>query len=263
VKRHSLLLLLAVALALPTWAADEVHLLNGDRITGRVIGRTTRRVRLSTPYGTLTIPRSRVQRIVRSDGTEEVLSAPPAPPAPPPPPPPPPVGLRIEVSGASFWQAWDPKAAPSDPSLRLEVRLDDAVVASYVDANLDPEDLPKAVVNSFVFSPARLFVGSADGVETAPPEVSSGTIGLPLRLPAALAGPHRLSIAYQVNESSSSAPRWTEVVRAACEVTLEAGATLEVRLVQDRGTMEFTRRHMRDVESFRATLEPVRSPPSP
>ena len=67
------------------------------------------------------------------------------------------------VGGDTFWQAWDPKAAPEDPSLRLEVRLDDRVVASYTDVNLDPEDLPKAVVNSFVFSPERLFVSGRRG----------------------------------------------------------------------------------------------------
>ena len=49
-----------------------------------------------------------------------------------------------------------PQAAPVDPSLRLELRLDDETLASYVDSTLDPEDLPKAVVNSFVFSPDHL-----------------------------------------------------------------------------------------------------------
>ena len=110
------------------------------------------------------IPADKVERIRRDDGSEEVLNARPAPPPPAPPPPPPPATLVLVVGGDSFWQAWDPKAAPEDPSLRLEVRLDDRVVASYTDVNLDPEDLPKAVVNSFVFSPERLFVSAAEGV---------------------------------------------------------------------------------------------------
>ena len=40
--------------------ADVVVLLNGDRITGKIEGRATRRFRLQTPYGLLLIPRERV-----------------------------------------------------------------------------------------------------------------------------------------------------------------------------------------------------------
>ena len=147
---------------------------------------------LQTPYGALVIPADKVERIRRDDGSEEVLNVP--------------AGARPDArrrprpprpswwwwAATRFWQAWDPKAAPEDPSLRLEVRLDDRVVASYTDVNLDPEDLPKAVVNSFVFSPERLFVSAAAGVTVAPPELAAGQIRLPIALPAELAGRRRL-----------------------------------------------------------------------
>ena len=161
------------------------------------------------------------------------------------------------MNGHSFWQAWDPKAAPEDPSLRLEVRLDDRVIAAYTDVNLDPEDLPKAVVNSFVFSPERLFVTAGEGVRVSPPELAAGEIRLPVALPAGTTGTHRLRLAYQVNEAGSASPAWRDVVEAAGEVTLAPGAVARVRVLQDRGTMEYTKRRMRNVETFRATLEPL------
>jgi hypothetical protein len=70
--------------------ADVLVLLNGDRVTGKIEGRSTKRFRLQTPYGLLVIPRERVERVLRDGGREEVVNAPPAPAAPPPPPPPPP-----------------------------------------------------------------------------------------------------------------------------------------------------------------------------
>jgi hypothetical protein len=239
----------------PPLRADVVVFLNGDQVTGRVIGKITRRVRLQTPFGVLVIPADKIERIRRSDGHEEVLNFVPEP-EPTPPPPPLPATLVVAVRGHSFWQAWDPKSAPEDPSLRLEVRLDDRVIAAYTDVNLDPEDLPKAVVNSFVFSPERLFVFAGDGVVVSPPEVVPGEIRLPIRLPPGLSGPHRLRLAYQVNEAGSAAPVWRDVVQAAGDVTLAAGSVSRIGLQQDRGTMEYTRRRMRNVETFGATLAP-------
>jgi len=246
---------LALLLCAPALRADVVVLVNGDRVTGRVVGRITRRVRLQTPYGVLVIPADKVERVRRDDGSEEVLDARPAS-APAPPPAPPPATLVVVVGGDSFWQAWDPKAAPEDPSLRLEVRLDDRVVASYTDVNLDPEDLPKAVVNSFVFSPERLFVSAARRVSAAPPELAAGQIRLPIVFPAELAGRRRLRLAYQVNDAGSAAPLWRDVVLALGEVVLAPGKEAGVRVVQERGTMDFVRRRMRNVETFRATLAP-------
>jgi hypothetical protein len=247
---------LALLLCVPLARADVVVLVNGDRVTGRVVGKFTRRVRLQTPYGVLVIPADKVERIRRDDGSEELLNVRPLAPAPTPPPPPPPATLVVVVGGDTFWQAWDPKAAPQDPSLRLEVRLDDRVVASYTDVNLDPEDLPKAVVNSFVFSPERLFVSATEGVRAAPPELAAGQIRLPIVLPAELAGRHRLRLAYQVNDAGSSAAQWRDVVLAQGEVELASGTTATVRVVQERGTMDYVKRRMRNVETFRATLEP-------
>jgi hypothetical protein len=165
------------------------------------------------------------------------------------------------VSGDTFWQAWDPKATPADPSLRLEVRLDDRMVASFTDVNLDPEDLPKAVVNSFVFSAERLFVNAAPGVTVAPPELASGEIRLPITLPQALAGRRGLRLAYEVNDATSEAPQWRDVVHVAAETTIEARGTTVVRVRQERGTMEYSKRRMRDVDTFRATIETVTPAP--
>jgi len=251
---------LALLLAAPPLLADVVVLTNGDRVTGKVVGRITRRVRVETPYGVLVIPADKVERIRRDDGREEVLNVAPAP-APTPPPPPPPARLVVAVTGNAFWQAWDPKSAPLDPSLRLETRLDGRVVATYADVNLDPEDLPKAVVNSFVFSPERLFVSAAQGFVASPPELAAGVILLPLTVPAPFAGPHRLRLAYQVNDGSSTAPAWRDVVVAESDVSLASGAEARLRLHQDRGTVDYVKRRMRNVETFRATLEA--EPPSP
>ena len=178
------LLLLALSSAA---RADVVALVNGDRLSGRILGATTRRVRLQTAYGTLVIPRDQVARLEYDDGRVEVVNAPPAPPAPlapRPTPQPEPARLQLAVTGDSFWQAWDPKTAPADPSLRLELRLDDAPLVSYTDSTLDPEDLPKAVVNSFVFSPEELLVRAGPGVVVAPPIVVGDEIGLALDDPA-------------------------------------------------------------------------------
>jgi hypothetical protein len=248
---------LAFLLCAPLLRADVVVLSNGDRVTGRVVGKITRRVRLQTPYGVLVIPADKVERIRHDDGSEEVLNVRPAPaPAPLPPPPPPPVTLVVVVGGHSFWQAWDPKAAPEDPSLRLEVRLDGRVVASYTDVNLDPEDLPKAVVNSFVFSPERLFVSGSEGVRAGLPELAAGQIRLPIVLPAELAGRRQLRLAYQANDAGSAAPQWRDVVLAQGEVVLAGGEAAVVRVKQDRGTMDYVRRRMRNTDTFSATLEP-------
>ncbi len=247
------LLLCVVATA----RADVLTLTNGDRVSGRVVSKTAKRVRLQTPYGLLLIPRDSVARIERDDGSVEIVHAPPPPPDPAvPPPPPEPARLHLVIAGDSFWQAWDPKSAPPDPSLRLELRLDGNELASYTDATLDPEDLPKAVVNSFVFAPDGLAIRVSQGAVAGPPVVVPGEIGLPLKVPAELAGPHKLTLAYQVNEGTLSAPQWRNVMTAGCELSLEPGRTALLKVQQSRGTMEYTRRKMRNVESFSATLQP-------
>ena len=261
--RRAPTVLLALALAASVASADVVVLQNGDRVTGRVVGSIVRRVRVETPYGVLVIPVDKVERIHRDDGREEVLVNPKSAlaPVPKPTPTPAPPELVLVVTGATFWQAWDPKAAPEDPSLRLEVRLDDEPVATYTDVNLDPEDLPKAVVNSFVFSPERLFVSGATGVTVAAPSLASSEIRLGMQLPANLAGERRLRIAYQLNDAGSAAPHWRDVVTAGVTVNLAAGTSVRARVVQDRGTMEYAKRQlrgvgqMRGVETFHAAIE--------
>jgi hypothetical protein len=251
-----LCLCLCAVLLAPAAGADVVRLLNGDRVSGRLVGKSTRRVRVQTPYGLLVIPRERVESIEHDDGSVEQVAAPQAQPAPPVVLPPQPARLQVVIRGDSFWQAWDPKSAPADPSLRLELRLDDQPLVTYTDVNLDPEDLPKAIVNSFVFAPDRVFVAVADGVVAGPPVVATGEIGLPLKLPGESAGIHRLGLAYQLNESTSAAPRWRDVVRAEAHVALSAGSATVVRVRQQRGTMEYAKRRMRNVETFGAVLEP-------
>src|SRR5260221_9373873 len=128
--------LLGLAIPVP---ADGSVLEAGGRVPGRGVAKGTKRVRVQTPYGLLVIPREKVERIKKDDGTEEVLNAP-APVPTPTPPPKPPVRLLLVVSGASFWQAWDPKAAPADPSLRLLVRLHGQTLSASRAPILSPGD---------------------------------------------------------------------------------------------------------------------------
>jgi hypothetical protein len=247
------LILLALASAA---AADVVILVNGDRLSGHVVGATPRRVRFQTRYGTLVLPREQVARLEYDDGRVELVTVPatPAPVLPPPTSSPEPARLQIAVTGASFWQAWDPKTAPADPSLRLELRLDDAPLVSYTDSTLDPEDLPKAVVNSFVFSPEALAVRAGPGVVVAPPIVVGGEIGLALSIPAQAAGSHQLRLAYQLNEGSASEPLWRNLASATAQVVVTPGETLKLRLEQSRGAMEYSRHRMLNVETFNVVL---------
>ena len=128
-------------------------------------------------------------------------------------------------------------------------------IASYTDANLDPEDLPKAVVNSFVFSPERLLMRAAEHVKVAPPAVTREEIRLAMTLPPDLAGARRLGFAYQVNDGTAEEPQWRDVVSAELAVSLAPGRAAEVRVAQARGTMEFAKKKMQRVETFTASLD--------
>jgi hypothetical protein len=248
-----------LGLAVPVHA-DLIVLEGGDRITGQVIAKGTRRVRVQTPYGLLVIPREKVERIQKDDGTEEVLNAP-APVPTPTPRPKPPVRLTLVVGGASFWQAWDPKAAPADPSLRLLVQLDGHTIAAYRDPILDPGDLPKATVNTFVFLPDSVARESGPRIMVLPPEVKPGRIELVLELPPAEAATHTLVVSYQANDSSFDSPKWFDLVEASIEVSLASDAPAAVRLTQGRGSMEFVKKRMQAVETFVMRLDtPVPAP---
>lgn len=252
------LAVLALALALaaaPRLAAEVVHLVNGDRVSGKVVGSVARRVRLQTPYGTLVIPRQQVDRIEHDDGRVEVMNPPPPPPpVATPTPPPQPVRLQLALSGDTFWHAWEKRAAPLDPSLRLELRLDDAPLVSYTDGVLDPEDLPRAIVNSFVFAPENLHVLAAEGVVVSPPIVAGGQIGLALELPGWLAGEHRLRAAYRLNDGSPGSPHWRDTAGGSLELVLRAGETVRLHVEQSRGAMEFAHRRMQGVSTFLVAL---------
>jgi hypothetical protein len=253
---RSLLLLLAVLLASPSRAQDVIVFLNGDRLSGKIMATGTKRIKLRTPYGQLEVPRTEIERLLWEDGREEVITPPVE-----PPPPKTTSDLVLFIQGSTFWQAWDPATPPGDPSLRLVVRLDGGEVASWTDVHLDPEDLPSAIVNSFVFDPERLFPERAAGVEAAPPEPGSRGIRLALVVPAELAGDHWLQVAYQVNDASASRPEWLDVVEGGTRVDLSPESPVHVKVEQDRGLMEYRERGMQNVDTFRIIARDVPSLP--
>jgi hypothetical protein len=232
-------------------AEDVVTLVNGDRISGKVLSKSRRLVRLQTAHGTLQIRLDAIQKIRKADGTEEVLTAPPTP--APKPVPPTPVRLLVRVRGKAFWQAWDAASAPADPTLRLEVRADDTLLATYVDARVDEGEIPKAVVNTFAFTPESLVVVPAAGVRAPPPEAKPGQIVLVIELAPALAGARRLRLAYQSNVGSMASPEWSDLVATETTVALALGDN-PLRLEQDRGRMEYSRKSMKNVNSFTVSL---------
>ncbi len=233
--------------------ADIVRLRNGDRITGRVLGPTTRRVQLQTPYGVLVLPRDSVARIEREDGQVEIVGTLEA--AAPSLSPQEPARLQLAISGDTFWHAWDPEFAPADPSLRLVLQLDDAPLASYTDSTLDPEDLPNTVVNSFVFSREQLLMRTSPGVVAESPILAGDEIGLALYVPPEASGTHTLRIAYQLNEGTAAEPMWQDVVTASVDLVVNPGQTLQLYMRQSRGRMSYGRRKMENVATFVARLE--------
>lgn len=246
-----------LALAAPP-ADDVVILANGDRISGKVLAKGRKILRLQTPYGLLQISIDKIDRLRHPDGTEEVLSTPPSPaptPTPPAPKLPPPVKLVLAISGKTFWQAWDAEAAPPDPTLRLELRIDDRPAATWIDSTIDKGEIPKAVVNSFSFTPESLKVAAGPGVKTLVPELKPGRIQLGLDLPGDLVGPRKLRLAYQGNAGSVAVPEWRDLVLTEVTLALQVDAPNVFRVEQDRGGMEFSKRHMKNVETFQLALK--------
>lgn len=243
--------LLAAVLAGAQAAPPDIFTLkSGDRISGRTIVKGRRTLTVQTPWGRLVIPRSEVARVTWSDGLEEVF-VPEAAPSPEPTPEPT-LSLVVAISGRSFWQAWDPRRTPPpDPTLRLALWLDEEPLATFTDARSDPEDLPGALVNTFDFTAPAVSVSATAPAAAEPPEVRPGRITLRLRLPAARAGEHRLRLAYQLNDGTAEAPAWHDAVEASLSVQLKPEAPAVAELQQDPGRMEYSRRRMRYVETFR------------
>ena len=248
----------------PPGPPDVYFLRNDDRITGHTLSRGKNSIAVLTPFGRLAIPRSRIARIVRADGTEEVLNAeepasPARPAAAPAPAPTPRAGsgrLAVAITGKTFWQAWDRKEIERDPTLRLELRLDEEPVVVYGDGQLDEGQIEGALVNSFSFAEG-LTVAPAAGVRVHPAEVRPGRIVLKVDLPSTGAAPRRLRLAYQVNTGSNEEPAWKDVVSAATDVTLSPTQPALVEVRQERGRMEFAgfpRRRMKNVETFELHL---------
>jgi hypothetical protein len=247
----------------PAPPPDVYYLRNGDRITGRTLTQGKRTFAIQTPFGRLNVPRARVAKVVRADGSEEVFqpvdAAEAAPPAVPVPAPAPPAVARLvlAITGKTFWQAWDTRETGRDLTLRLELRLDEEPVVVYSDNEPDPDEMPGALVNAFAFGEG-LMVAPAPGVRVHPAEVRPGRIVLKLDVAAPGPAARRLRMAYQVNAGTAEEPAWRDVVSAATEVTLADGQPALVDARQDRGRMEFAgfpRRRMRHVDTFELVLE--------
>jgi hypothetical protein len=254
--RHLRTAILLLALATPgaRAEADVVFLTNGDKISGKIMNASNKRnYALLTAFGRLNIPRAKIWKIEKSDGSEEVLNPPGAAALPT-------ARLILVIMGSTFWQAWDPRdAAGMDPSLRFEVRLDEETVASYVDAKQDPDEIPKAVVNSFSFTPGDVALEPAAGVQLPLPETRPGRIVLKVDVPVPPPGSHRLRVAYQVNGGTGAEPAWKDVSTSESTVELTADKPTFLQVKQDRGKMEFggfPRRKMKLADTFKLTVQP-------
>jgi hypothetical protein len=250
---------LLLAFAAAAAAEDVILMRNGDRVSGRIVGETAKSIRIQTPYGRLAVPRDRIERIQREGKAEEVVNPPVADATPTiPRRDPTRARLILVVLGKTFWQAWHPRDAPADASLRFEVTVDEEPAAAYVDATVDPDDIPGSVVNAFSFLPGEVAVHAASGVEAAPPEARPGRVVLRIDLPAAKAGERRVRLAYQTSAGSREAPLWRDAVSDSLTVDVGVDGPTFVQVRQDPGRMDFAgfpRRKMKHVETFR--LDPI------
>ena len=260
--------LLAAALILglqaPPVRGDVFVLRGGDRITGDSVTEGKRTFKVKTPYGLLTIPRSKVDHIIRADGTEQPVNPESVGPAPVETVATLPQSRRARliliITGKTFWQAWDPKAGHHDPTLRLEVTLDEEVVATYVDAKTDP-DIPGAMVNSFSFAAEDVVFIAGREALVLPPEQRPGRIALKIDVPLR-EGTRLLRMAYQSSEGPEEEKAWRDLASGSLGVELRAESPTFVGVNQERGRMEFTgfpRRRMKNVDTFTLELNPERA----
>jgi hypothetical protein len=236
----------------------------GDRITGEPLLEGKRTFKVKTPYGVLIIPRSKVDHIVRPDGTEQAVTPEAGAASPAPPvqtvatlPKSRRARLILIITGKTFWQAWDPKAGHHDPTLRLEVTLDEEVVATYVDSKIDP-DIPGAMVNSFSFAPDDVVFMSGKNALVLPPEQRPGRIALKIDVPAR-EGTRILRLAYQASEGPEEDKAWRDLASGSIGVELRADSPSFIQVNQDRGRMEFSgfpRRRMKNADTFTLELNP-------
>jgi hypothetical protein len=252
-----------VLLPLAAARADVFILIAGDRITGKRVLSGKRSITVQTPFGRLVIPRAKIERIIRADGTEELVNTPaivaaPTTPAPAPVRPAPRPRLTLVIQGNTFFYGWDQKDAVNvDPSLRLEARLDEEPLASWVDGRTDP-GVKGAILNTFSFAPEDVSAFVRRGVEVSPAAVQPGRAILTLALPLETRR-RRLRLAYQINEGGVEQPTWRDLAEGAVDVELRPDSPTIVQVRQDRGRMEFSgfgRRRMKNVETFRIELQP-------
>ena len=246
--------LLAFLLLLPALPAfADVYVLDdGDRISGKTLGVDGGIYKVQSAYGRVAIPRGRILKIVHDDGREEILDSAAAAAAPPTPAPPAGPELVLVVSGASFWQAWATRDSAFDPTLRLEVSLDEVVIATYKDTTPEP-DIPGALMNSFGFD-AKTLTLPAEGIEAAPPDARPGRITLRLQLPEDRIGERKLRVAYFGADATGADH---ELASNSIYVEIKTGAPTFVKMKQDVGKMDFTgfpKKKMKGLETFRIEM---------
>ena len=235
--------------------ADTYFMTDGDRVSGKTLSEAAGFYKVDTPYGRVAIPKGRVARIVRDDGRVDVLSAPVVEPTPLEGGS---VHLVVVITGATFWQAWSAKdAPPADPSLRLELSLDEESIAAFVDSKTDP-DIPGAIVNAFSFAPGDVALQPGSRARLEAPDVRPGRITLKADLLPEAAGERTFRFAYQANDGTAASPAWRNLVETAIHLKLGSAAPTIVEVHQDRGGMEFSglfRKKMKNVETFRIEVK--------
>lgn len=250
-------------------AAEIIHLKNGDVIHGTVVGATSRRVTLQTPYGKLIIPKSDILRIEYEGGGEAESAekepvgkaAKPAAKAKPDLQPPKlnrPL-ISVEIRGLAFWYAFEsPPDNPADLSIRMRLYLGDEEAAMLLDSTPDTYD-GNTYYNSFTFSPSdSQVIRTGEGYRCEVIEAEDGRIVLKLELPEEQKeGQILVRMLYQVNEGSRNLPRWDDAVSRAFSVQIKPGHEAYVVVRQDSSGLDYSglfRKTMKNVETFQLNV---------